>query len=187
MKTAVLLAWVFAGMSFAQSVEFGIKGGWPLAAAFPAQSSYAGTGSSNSTGFVIGPTVELRLPFFGLGVEGDALYRQVDFPVQAGNGIVSASAGTWEFPILAKYRFGPPLVKPYVEAGPVFRATGSSVSSLSKAGFALGGGIEIGFHRLHVSPELRYEHWDAGNEASAPLGYVKSNQNQAELLIGLSF
>ena len=94
MKTALVLACVFASVSFGQSFEFGVKGGWPLTAAFPALSAYSGTGSSNSTGFVIGPTVELRLPF-GLGVEGDALYRRVDFPSQTGNDIVAASAGTW--------------------------------------------------------------------------------------------
>jgi opacity protein-like surface antigen len=121
---------------------------------------------SASDEYLIGPMVELHLPL-GFSVEADALYHPLDLTQEINNGTStfrnSTLISSWEFPILAKYHFLPfPLLKPYVEAGPSFRATGGAVSNyLSKAGFTVGAGVEIKFRRLHLEPELRYIRWGA--------------------------
>lgn len=178
---------LLAGLGSAQLLQVGIKGGVPLTDAFSSSTGASLIAPSNSKEFVIGPTAELRLPVVGLGVEADALYRPVSYSAFKGKNVVSTSSASWQFPILAKYRFGPPLVKPYAEAGPVFRAAGSDLSTLSHAGFALGAGVEVGLLRLHVSPEIRYLRWASDSGKNAPLGILRSNQNEAQFLIGLTF
>ncbi len=184
--------------AYGQSLfSFGIKGGVPLTDAF-SDHTFLGVDTfthtfSDSKNYVIGPTAELRLPL-GFSVEADALYRPLSLVNE--NTIVSGSTtvrsatdiSAWEFPILGKYHFlHTPIVKPYVEAGPIFRALGSSGSYLSNKGFAMGGGVDVKLFVVRVEPEIRYSRW--GGDASAGPGFfaAPSNQNQAEFLIGISF
>jgi hypothetical protein len=94
-----------------------------------------------------------------------------------------------EFPILLKAHFlHTPIVKPYVEAGPIFRYVATNVSYVSSNGFALGAGADFKLRLVRVGPELRYSHWGS-DSASALLNasLPPSNKNQVEFLIGLSF
>ncbi len=171
---------------FAQSVSVGIKGGVPLTDAFSdAQYGSAGRFFSDSKRYVIGAMVELRLPL-GLGIEGDALYRPLGLSRSTFGSVSSLDVSSWEFPVLGKYRFPFPIVKPYIEAGPSFRHVGGSVSYLSKAGFALGGGVEVKLLKVRLSPELRYTRWGRDGVANVSPAAV-SNVNQAEFLVGISF
>jgi len=94
-----------------------------------------------------------------------------------------------EFPILLKAHFlHTPIVKPYVEAGPIFRYVASKVQYLSNSGFALGAGVDVKVLLVRIAPELRYSHW--GSDAASALVNVSlppSNKNQVEFLIALSF
>src|SRR5262249_39630055 len=98
-----------------QPFGFGIKGGVPMTDFLNAASNSKYSFSTTTNRYIIGPMAELRLPF-GLGVEVNALYRHFSY---AGVTTVNTatSAGAWEFPLVAKYRFKGPLVHPYVEAG----------------------------------------------------------------------
>src|SRR5690348_3796874 len=97
-----------AGLLGAQHLSVGIKGGVPLTDAFSDQTAH-GVDTlvhtfSDSKNFVIGPAVELGLPF-GFAVEADALYRPlnltIDSTVFPKSVIRSATDITsWEFPIL---------------------------------------------------------------------------------------
>lgn len=147
---------------------------------------------SDSKKYVIGPTVELHLPL-GLSVEADALYRPLNQttvttviprpPVRS-----STDTTAWEFPILGKYHFlHAPIVKPYVEAGPIFRHVSSQVSYLSRGGFALGAGVDFKLLLIRITPEIRYSRWGGDSAARAVFTSLPSNLNQAELLIGVSF
>jgi outer membrane protein W len=152
---------------------------------------------------------ELRLPL-GLGVEFDALYRHLHF-TGSGNLVdvfttSRTSAGDWEFPLLLKYRFHFPVVRPYVEAGvawdtltglkqtisesiPIPLSTTSSPAELKKkttTGVVLGAGVDIHAIFLHISPEIRFTRWNSA-QISDTLGLLHSNQNQAEFLVGLTF
>jgi len=143
----------------------------------------------------VGPMIELRLPFH-LAVEADALYRPLNVTTTTTNGAtVTASASSdyssWEFPILAKYRFGFPIVHPYIEAGPSFRTTSSSISNLSNNGVTVGAGVEVHALLLRIAPEFRYTHWSSDSK-TALTGLVtqtpfSSKQDQVEFLVGFSF
>ena len=187
----------FSSSAFALGpFSIGVKGGVSLTDAFSdhtatnfgvSQRTY-----SDARDYIVGPMVELRLPF-GLGVEADGLYRPLSFATQLSNGVGARSSSerisSWEFPILAKYRFGFPLVHPYVEAGPSFRTVGGTFgSNFSGKGFTGGAGIEVNALLLRVAPEFRYTHW--GNDLTPnpnASGSIPSNRNQVEFLVGFSF
>ena len=136
--------------------------------------------------------MELHLPL-GFAVEFDALYRHLQYSA-SGNiaGILTTSsttAGNWEFPLLLKYRFPFPVVRPYVDGGVAWDAlTGSkqtiqtasnpfAVKNNGATGFVLGAGIDIHAVFLHISPELRYTRWFSSPITDAT-GLLQSGQNR---------
>lgn len=186
--------------------SFGVKGGVPFSDALNVirnPENYEAT----TNRYIIGPTVELHLPF-GLGVEVDALYRHLSYTTSDLPFLSRTSSGDWEFPLLAKYRFPSKLVKPYVDAGiafdtltglsqtvteTIFGATSTFTTShppeLNKStteGFVMGAGIDVHLLVLHILPEVRYTRWGAQHFLS-PNGGLSSSQNQAELLVGITF
>jgi len=174
--------------------SFGLKGGVPLTDAF---SDHTAIGVdtithtfSDSKELIIGPMVDLSLPL-GFAVEADALYRPLNLAINsalAPNLLTHSSMNidSWEFPILGKYHFLRTLiVKPYVEAGPIFRHVGSQGSYLSNSGFALGGGVDIKVLLIRVTPEVRFSRW--GGDTASTFIAAPSQLNQAEFLIGISF
>jgi Outer membrane protein beta-barrel domain len=192
-------------------ISIGVKGGVPLTDPFadrsvqqviaiipslfgpprtPSQTTRFLTGSR---GFVLGPTLELRLPL-GLAVEADALYRPMEVQSQQTTFLLGPQprvtlvnrVNAWEFPILAKYRLPVPVVKPYIAAGPSFRATGASLAHhMSGRGVSAGIGVEARVGPLLLAPEVRYTHWGADGGYSSPY-YVTSRPNQVEFLVGLA-
>ena len=185
MRSLILLISVafLPSLGFSQRLlSFGVKGGVPLTDA---------SSGAVSKNYVIGAMVDLKLPL-GFAIEADALYRPLNLTTAAygfGSSVARSfgDISSGEFPILAKYHFlHTPIVKPYAEAGPIFRHVGSEASYLSNGGFALGGGIDFKAPLVRISPELRFSRW-GGDSASRLPGFPSSNRNQAEFLIGLTF
>jgi hypothetical protein len=200
----------FAAAAYAQlPISVGVKGGVSLTDAFQTTStsvtipslpffssgSYSASTYSDSKDYIVGPFVELRLPF-GFAAEADALYRPVSLAIAGsspgyGSYKTSERYTTWEISALAKYRFRHiPLIRPFVSVGPTFRPTASYVNFLSNAGISAGGGVEFKLLFLRIAPEVRYTHWGAdGGSAYASSTYQAfvSGKNQAEFLVGLSF
>jgi opacity protein-like surface antigen len=199
----VLLFLLASTSIFAQPFSAGIKGGIPLTDFVDA----AGNGTFNYTAstqrYIIGGVAELRLPA-GLGVEFDALYRHLSY-TGSGNLVdlftsSSTTANNWEFPLLLKYRFHFPVVRPYVDAGvawdtltgfkqTVNEVTNSELSDLKKnttMGFVVGAGVDIHAIFLHISPEIRFTRWNSA-QISDSTGLLHSNQNQGEFLVGITF
>ncbi len=183
MKSFVALALLGLPLA-AQPISFGVKLGTPLNDAF------SDTGgkyffSRGTDRYVIGPTIEIRLPFTGLGVEADALYRRYN---------IGGPINQFEFPILVKYRFpGLLVVHPFVDAGPSFNyvsdsLTPTDVRHSGTTGIAIGGGLELKALIIRVSPELRYTHWGNQNiSLSSRNSGLSSNQNQIQFLVGITF
>ena len=186
---------------FAQ-FSFGVRGGLPLTNFFQAASNPDETFTSSATRFIIGPTVELRLPA-GLSVEADALFRH--FQYTGSTNLVdelvhSTASNAWEFPLMVKYRTPGTFVRPFLDGGVAFdhwsgtnqivaavTGTGSSSgTSGSNVGFVLGAGIELHLPLVKLSPEIRYTRWGAASVTDLGAA-LRSNQNQAEFLIGLTF
>jgi opacity protein-like surface antigen len=167
-----------------QPISVGVKGGVPFGDAF----TFTGgklTVPTNTAHWIIGPMVELHLPL-GLSVEADALYRSYQ---------ISETGSEWQFPILGKYKFLAGPVRPYVGAGVNFnhvsgfpKLVTGTIPHATAAGFSLEGGVEFKLLRLRLAPELRFTHWGNPNIDLNPINIgLKSSQNQAMVLVGLSF
>jgi hypothetical protein len=167
-------------------IDFGIKGGVSLTDAYRSSSSGPFGTSSNAKDYIVGPFLDLRL-VKDIGVEADALFRPVDFVSFARVGdILSVSRfTTWEFPILAKYRFRLPfpILRPTIEAGPSFRAHARSAPGLTASGFTAGGGVELKLPVIRLSSDLRYTRWQSPGSPTS----TSPELNQVELLFGISF
>jgi opacity protein-like surface antigen len=187
--------------AFSQPFGFGIKGGVPMTDFLSATSQSGSTLSylASTDRYVVGPMAELRLPF-SLGVEVNALYRHYGFST-TGAIVSSTTTGAWEFPLVAKYRFKAPLVHPYVAAGVAWDKLSGLTQTIASAapilntnqlhkdvihGFVFGGGVEVKVLLIRVAPEIRFTRWNDQHFLD-PAGLLKSNLNQAEFLVGITF
>ncbi len=176
---------------YSQLLSVGVKAGVPLTSAYSAAFDGQATGTAYDRLYVIGPTVELHLPFH-LSVEADALYRRSGFAFTGLASATRASVNDWQIPILAKYElhFGP--IRPFADGGVVARhVTASSAvgpDNPNSVGVALGAGVTLKLLHFRLSPEIRYTHWPSPPYSSAPFnGYVLSTSNQADFLVGFTF
>ena len=208
MRTLPLLL-LGAVAASSQPFSAGLKLGTPLTDFF---NTVQNSSSSVPNRYIIGLTAELHLPA-SFALEGDVLFRHLNFVDQFLSAPTTtttdrATSSAWEFPILLKYRFHAPLVRPYVDAGVAwdplsgltdtvtqtvlhFSPTTSNSSKPSSLthnttmGFVLGGGVDIHALVIHISPEIRYTRW--GSSHFNLSGILASNQNQAEFLVGITF
>lgn len=202
----LLLLLLAAASAVAQPVSFGVRAGVPLTDFFSAvQNQLAIQGASfsfsaNAKKYIVGPTIEVRLPL-GLAIEFDALYRRLDYTGNLRTIFESISGNEFEFPLLVKYRFPSKFIRPFVDAGFTFNTLSGLKQSIGSAtglfsiapattnsakGFVMGGGLDIKLKILHISPEIRYTHWGSTSFLD-PLELVNGSQNQAEFLVGITF
>jgi hypothetical protein len=116
-----------------------------------------------------------------LSIEANGLYRRLHFE-NAPEVVV-----TWQIPVLAKYTFSLKPLRPFVAAGPSFRAAGNlNYTNPSHIGLTAGAGIDARWRLLKISPTVRYTRW--AEDGSTP--YASQNltkRDQVELLFGFSF
>jgi opacity protein-like surface antigen len=198
----LLLLLLSVTAAFSQRFSFGVRGGVPLTDLVDKVDSQNFTFNTTTNRYIVGPTVELHL-IFGLGIEADALYRHMSYN---GSGVLnsitssSVNSGDWEFPLLAKYRFPSKIIRPFVDGGvawdklsgltqsvkqSVATQTATVVHKDSSIGYVVGAGVDIHAF-LHFSPEIRFTHWNS-QQLVDPTGLVHSKQNQAEVLLGITF
>ena len=122
--------------------------------------------------------VELDLPA-GLGIEANALYRRVHLTSSQ----LTSSESLWDFPLLVKYKFPGVLARPYIAGGWTYRNLGDQLSFSSSNGFVLSSGVRIGLVLIKISPEFRFTRWD---DSPSDPGF-RTNRNQAEILVGVTF
>src|SRR5579862_2013947 len=181
--TALAAGILFAGIAAAQPIGGGLKLGGAFTDAFSVTSfnplSYVG----GAHRFVVGPYLDVRLPGH-FGAEFDILYRSFDFGSSQGG----VSAGLWEFPVMAKYKFGSGPVKPYVEGGLVLSHLSVKdvveLTHRSNYGATLGAGVDLHLLLLHVMPEIRYEGFAFRNITGIGDALL-SNRNQVLFTVGV--
>ena len=201
----ILLAAVCAS---AQPVGAGLKVGVPFTDFVDKASSGTLGDLSHPKRYIFGVTGEVRLPF-GFAIEVDALYRRMSYNATVAVGgntvILDTAANTWEFPLLAKYRFGKHIARPFVDAGVAWNSLHGLTQSVRSAvsggtitpitsnpaetttkGFVMGFGLDVKALLIHIQPEVRYTRWGAKHFFD-PSGILNSNQSQAEFLLGISF
>jgi len=182
-----------------QRLSVGVAGGGSLTDGFPETNVPVSFGPGSSTiglryfssskDWIIGPAFEFHFNS-RWSVEADGLYRKVHF-VQAAvlkdgtlNSVSPSPVVTWEFPVLAKYRFQAGRTRPFVEAGPSFRTAGNlNGTDPSHTGMTVGAGVEFRSRDFRFAPQLRYTRWAADGRLT---GSASSGVNQVELLVTVS-
>ena len=188
--------------SFSQSLAIGVKGG------IRATNDVEGSGTSESKLYLVGPAVEVKLPF-RIAVEVDVLYSRFGLRATSGgffgSSVQSQRANSWEFPLLGKFR---PVRPIFVEGGYVPRTMSGSTHfdstnvdylgnrtrqiSQQKTDFQVnhglmaGGGIDLPLGHLRISPEVRYTRWfNRSFDYEGSHGFSsQSTQNRTEMLVG---
>jgi hypothetical protein len=165
-------------------------------------------GSSESRPYVVGPSVEFRLPA-GFAVEASGIYHHLgqtswyNYSAQfnAPGLVINRTRGNaWEFPVIGKYYLGGQRSRwaPYLGAGLAFRtvhfqsveSTGANLSSQVstshqefspgwKTGATGAAGIRLRAGRLAISPEVRYTRW--GSQG------ILNLKNETGLFLGFRF
>ncbi len=125
----------------------------------------------------------------------DAIYRHFRYQAVLStlSDVTTANAsGEWEFPVLLKYRFPSKLMRPYVVGGIAWDRIShepvnySLETTNTTTGPVTGAGLDAHF-TVHIMPELRYTHW-ANQHFNPAASYVlKGNQNQVEVMLGITF
>jgi hypothetical protein len=143
---------------------------------------------SESGGYVVGASLDVRL-FPQLSIGTEALYRPLHYGQSSGffqDGVVPGSIPvvTFEFPVLAKYKFTLGRVRPFLEGGPSFRTAGNlNSASPSHFGVNAGVGLETQWRRLRIAPKVRYTRW----AEDGPAADVRTRSDQLEFLVGFSY
>jgi hypothetical protein len=197
--------------AYAQPVSLGLMGGAGLTQDFqnydlpPCCGPMPGPqvsilGVSTPQRWIAGGTLEVRLPLH-LSVEVDEPYHELRFKTAAQFGQTPPDWGnpdtaqfqhvdTWEFPVLLKYRFQLPLVKPFVkpfiDAGPAFRVLGNlSHTNPSNHGVTAGLGVEVHLWKLNIAPQFRYLRW--ARDQNVPMFGLTTVTDQVEFLTAITF
>jgi hypothetical protein len=192
-------------IAMGQAVSAGVLGG------VRATNDFNGTLSSESKRYIVGPTLDIRLPK-RFSVEVDALYQRFGFSgfQFQGNDLASVRERTnsWEFPVILKYHFPARLARPFVGIGYSPRiVNGEDISSGVHSllfdyfnqhsvtnypvtqGVVVSGGVSLGAGHFRFTPEVRYTHWNAPylNQFDSLPCCSGSNQNEVSVLLGISW
>lgn len=211
--TQFSLGMLLVASAFAQPVSIGVKGGIPMTDAFETFRGNNSAYATNTKRYVVGPDIQFNLPA-RFSIEGAALYKRLGYQYDQFNPALPAYAkvvaNSWEFPITVKYAILPTPIRPYVEAGGAFRhisgihqirnitnAAGNvintnldSASEFNKrtdVGLVFGAGLEFKIKRLRISPGVRYTRWGSENFRDPVQSLLRTNRNQADLLVGILF
>jgi len=191
LSLGLLLATCFAvsGRAEESPIGIGVKGGIPLNDTFSVREQNPIRYIADTHRYLVGPYVELRLPG-GFGVELDALYQTYEYRQVVPAFTRNQNSHDWQFPLVAKYRFLPGPVKPYVEAGAAFSHLSVhdvlELHDRNTWGFVLGGGIDVKVGPVHITPEVRYTGWTS-RHFDSPGTLLQSNRNTAALMLGIGF
>ena len=204
-----LLACAALVTAVAQPVSIGVKVGVPITDALETTRGNQAAYATNTHRYLVGPTVQFNLPL-RFSVEVDALYKRLGFDYNQFGGpgsptVTNTTANSWEFPILGKWAILPGPVRPFIDFGANFRhisgvhqirSTTSAVNvsvpaaefhKTNDIGAAFGGGIEFKLGFVRITPELRYTRWGSENFHDPIAALLRTNKNQGDFMLGLTF
>ncbi len=195
----LIAAVTFSCTAFSQSLSIGLIGGVAVTDAFPTDTIPGDFNGviidaryfSPAKDYIAGVSIEMRFtPCWSL--EGDGMFRELHLTmasVAPSGGLYGVSPSpvvTWEFPVLAKYRFRLAKVSPFVEAGPSFRGAGNlNGTTPSIFGFTAGAGFEKNLRGFKIAPAVRYTRWAPDPPQQYGGGSATTKHDQVELLVGL--
>ncbi len=187
-----------------QTVSLGLSAGIPVS---PLMAVSAGYGSSTGR-YTFGPALRVGL-WRGFGFDAELLYKRYTFGFEPEP--ERAVVHRIDVPVLLRYSFAKLPARPWLHAGMSFNhvlavnganicaqgpfgeqvyciggVTAAELRHKRTHGPVIGGGIELGWGRIRMAPELRLTRWVDRNFGPRDAA-LRSNLTQVELLVGLSF
>lgn len=163
-------------------LRFGVKGGLNITSVHFDSDLLK---SDNVTGFHIGPMIEATMPLLGFGFDAALLYSQKGMESSSSGVKTTMKTSYIDVPVNLKWKFGLPIVKAYLAAGPYasFRVGGDKIWNVLSdqletksfgAGLNFGAGVEV-FNHLQVG--FNYELGLTDNFSAEKLD-LSSNKNR---------
>ena len=124
----LIILMAFIAVPAKSQLKFGVKGGLNISSVHLNSDILK---ADNVTGFQIGPMIETTIPLIGIGLDAAILYSQKGVDMKTEGTVTSTSMKTdyLDIPVNLKWKFGIPLVKAYLSAGPYvgFRVGGDKI------------------------------------------------------------
>ena len=154
----LIILMAFIAVPAKSQLKFGVKGGLNISSVHLNSDILK---ADNVTGFQIGPMIETTIPLIGVGLDAAILYSQKGMDVKSETGTsTNVKTDYIDVPVNLKWKFGLPIIKGYLAAGPYigFRVGGDkfwdipgSVADQVKAknfsaGLNFGAGVELISH-----------------------------------------
>ena len=160
-KVGLLICLLLIGLTWPMQAQlkFGVKGGLNVSSVHFDKEVFD---ADNVTGFHVGPFVEMMVPGLGLGVDAAFLYSQKGMEYVESGVKTEIKTDYLDVPVNVKWKFGLPLVKAYVAAGPYlgFRVGGdkfwkvpSSVADQVKAK-TFGAGVNLNIENITIKEKI---------------------------------
>lgn len=146
-------------------LKFGIKGGLNISSVHLNSDILK---ADNVTGFQVGPMIETTIPLIGVGLDAAILYSQKGMDMKSDNGSsTSVKTDYIDVPVNFKWKFGLPILKAYIAAGPYvgFRVggdkfwdvPGSIVGQVKAKSFSAGLNFGVGAELIrHLQVGINY-------------------------------
>lgn len=154
----LIILMAFIAVPAKSQLKFGVKGGLNISSVHLNSDILK---ADNVTGFQIGPMIETTIPLIGVGLDVAILYSQKGMDVKSETGTsTNVKTDYIDVPVNLKWKFGLPIIKGYLAAGPYigFRVggdkfweiPGSVVGQVKaknfSAGLNFGAGVELISH-----------------------------------------
>ena len=154
----LIILMAFIAVPAKSQLKFGVKGGLNISSVHLNSDILK---ADNVTGFQIGPMIETTIPLIGVGLDAAILYSQKGMDVKSETGTsTNVKTDYIDVPVNLKWKFGLPIIKGYLAAGPYigFRVggdkfweiPGSVVGQVKaknfSAGLNFGSGVELISH-----------------------------------------
>lgn len=151
----LIILMAFIAVPAKSQLKFGVKGGLNISSVHLNSDILK---ADNVTGFQIGPMIETTIPLIGVGLDAAILYSQKGMDVKSETGTsTNVKTDYIDVPVNLKWKFGLPIIKGYLAAGPYigFRVggdkfweiPGSVVGQVKaknfSAGLNFGAGVEL--------------------------------------------
>lgn len=193
MKKTLLVLATMALMSVtanAQSVKFGVRGGVNLTSLSLSGSFSDNFGSSNRTGFYIGPTLKVSIPVAGLGVDVSALYDQREAKVSSAVTDDNVVTRSLAIPVNVCYGWGlGSIADVFLFAGPQVAfnfANGPENWSMNKSAMSINAGVGFTFlSALEVKGNYNFALGKTGEYTAADASTAKLKASAWQ--IGLAY
>lgn len=181
---------------------------------FPTQTKRYTIGPVLDIGLLLGFGVEFGAMYkrfdqqsIAVTTTGFITIDETGYPIQQTAGI-SAVGHSWEFPVAVQYHFFKSAIRPYVEGGVSLNRLSNVYSlqnapipprqlpfttvplrgSFTRVGPLFGMGVDVKLHRIHVTPGLRYTHYNKLSSLDPCISGPGCPKNRAvDILVGFTF